>query len=29
MVAEMVGAFAMDPPLEVDTGIGVDWLAAK
>ena len=29
MVVEMVAAFAMDPPLEVDTGIGADWLAAK
>jgi DNA polymerase-1 len=29
MVAEMVGAYAIDPPLEVDTGIGANWLAAK
>ncbi len=27
--AEMAGAFAMDPPLAVDVGIGSDWLAAK
>jgi DNA polymerase-1 len=27
--AEMVGAFALDPPLAVDIGIGPDWLAAK
>jgi DNA polymerase I len=26
---EMVAAFALDPPLEVDIGIGKDWLAAK
>jgi DNA polymerase-1 len=26
---EMAGAFAMDPPLAVDAGIGADWLAAK
>ncbi|MGH2963268.1 MAG: DNA polymerase, partial [Solirubrobacterales bacterium] len=26
---EMKGAFALDPPLEVDVGIGRDWLAAK
>ena len=26
---EMKGAFALDPPLEVDVGIGEDWLAAK
>jgi DNA polymerase-1 len=25
----MVGAFAMDPPLAVEGGIGLDWLAAK
>jgi DNA polymerase-1 len=29
MVAEMVGAFPMDPPLCVDVGVGPDWLAAK
>jgi DNA polymerase I len=28
-VAEMAGAFSMDPPLAVDAGIGRDWLAAK
>ena len=26
---EMVGAFELDPPLAVDTGVGPDWLAAK
>ncbi len=26
---EMKGAFALDPPLEVDVGIGEDWLSAK
>ncbi len=26
---EMKGAFDLDPPLEVDVGIGKDWLAAK
>ena len=26
---EMAGAFEMDPPLAVETGIGADWLAAK
>jgi DNA polymerase-1 len=26
---EMKGAFALDPPLEVDVGVGEDWLAAK
>jgi DNA polymerase-1 len=26
---EMVGAFELDPPLEVDVGSGPDWLAAK
>ena len=29
MVAEMVGAFPMEPPLCVDVGVGPDWLAAK
>ncbi|NLE46546.1 MAG: DNA polymerase I, partial [Chloroflexi bacterium] len=29
LVAEMVGAYVMDPPLGVDTGIGPDWLSAK
>ncbi|MGA2011508.1 MAG: DNA polymerase I [Solirubrobacteraceae bacterium] len=28
-VAEMAGAYALDPPLAVDAGIGSDWLAAK
>ena len=27
--AEMKGAFPLNPPLEVDVGIGKDWLAAK
>ena len=27
--AEMKGAFDLDPPLDVDVGIGKDWLAAK
>jgi DNA polymerase-1 len=26
---EMCGAYALDPPLEVDVGIGADWLDAK
>ncbi len=26
---EMKGAFELDPPLEVDVGIGEDWLTAK
>jgi DNA polymerase I len=26
---EMCGAYALDPPLEVDVGVGVNWLAAK
>jgi DNA polymerase I len=26
---EMKGAFALDPPLDVDVGVGKDWLAAK
>jgi DNA polymerase I len=26
---EMVGAIEMDPPLEVDAGVGPNWLAAK
>ena len=25
----MCGAYAMDPPLEVDVGVGADWVAAK
>jgi hypothetical protein len=25
----MKGSFALDPPLEVDVGVGKDWLAAK
>jgi DNA polymerase-1 len=29
MVAEMAAAYAMDPPLRVDAGVGPDWLAAK
>jgi DNA polymerase I len=29
MVAEMVGAFPMEPALCVDVGVGPDWLAAK
>ncbi len=28
-VEQMAGAFAMDPPLAVDAGVGFDWLAAK
>lgn len=27
--SEMVGAFAMDPPLGIDVGVGPDWAAAK
>ena len=26
---QMSGAFAMDPPLAVEAGVGPDWLAAK
>jgi DNA polymerase-1 len=26
---EMTGAFAMDPPLDVDVGVGENWLEAK
>jgi len=26
---EMIAAFELDPPLEVDVGVGPDWLAAK
>jgi DNA polymerase-1 len=26
---EMAGAYEMDPPLEVDVGVGANWLAAK
>ena len=26
---EMAGAFEMDPPLEVDLGVGANWLEAK
>ncbi len=26
---EMAGAFAMDPPLETDVGVGANWLEAK
>jgi DNA polymerase-1 len=29
IAAEMRSAFELDPPLEVDVGIGEDWLAAK
>ncbi len=28
-VAQMAGAFEMDPPLAVEAGVGRDWLAAK
>ncbi|HSO98369.1 MAG TPA: DNA polymerase, partial [Solirubrobacteraceae bacterium] len=28
-VEQMAGAFAMDPPLAVDAGVGRDWLSAK
>jgi len=28
-VREMEGAYAMDPPLAVEAGVGTDWLAAK
>ena len=28
-IEEMVGAFELDPPLEVEVGIGPDWLAVK
>lgn len=28
-VEEMVGAFELDPPLEVEAGIGPDWLSVK
>ncbi|MGI8596606.1 MAG: DNA polymerase I [Thermoleophilaceae bacterium] len=27
--AEMIGAFALDPPLAVDIGVGANWLEAK
>jgi DNA polymerase I-like protein with 3'-5' exonuclease and polymerase domains len=26
---EMVGAYALDPPLAVDIGVGLDWNEAK
>jgi DNA polymerase-1 len=29
VVGEMVGAFSMEPPLGVDSGVGPDWLSAK
>ena len=29
IVREMATAFAMDPPLEVDCGVGRNWLEAK
>ena len=29
IVREMAGAFEMDPPLEVDCGVGQNWLEAK
>jgi DNA polymerase I-like protein with 3'-5' exonuclease and polymerase domains len=28
-VREMASAFEMDPPLEVDCGVGQNWLEAK
>ncbi|MGI8714254.1 MAG: DNA polymerase I [Solirubrobacteraceae bacterium] len=28
-VREMAGAYALDPPLAVEAGVGTDWLAAK
>jgi DNA polymerase-1 len=28
-IGEMVSAFELDPPLEVDAGIGPDWLSVK
>jgi hypothetical protein len=27
--AQMTGAWELDPPLAVDVGVGVNWLAAK
>jgi DNA polymerase-1 len=29
VVREMIGAYELDPPLEVDVGVGADWLDAK
>ena len=29
MTREMVGVWEHDPPLEVDVGVGENWLAAK
>jgi DNA polymerase-1 len=29
IVREMAAAFEMDPPLEVDCGVGQNWLDAK
>jgi DNA polymerase-1 len=29
ITAEMIGAWELDPPLAVDIGVGVNWLAAK
>ena len=29
VIEEMVGAYPLDPPLAVDSGVGDDWLAAK
>jgi DNA polymerase-1 len=29
VVEGMVAAFAMEPPLGVDAGVGPDWLSAK
>jgi DNA polymerase-1 len=29
VVREMTGAYELDPPLEVDVGVGADWLTAK
>ncbi len=29
VVEEMIGAYAMEPPIRVDAGVGPDWLAAK
>ncbi len=28
-IREMEGAYAMDPPLAVEAGVGTDWLSAK
>ena len=29
VVREMTGAYQLDPPLEVDVGVGQDWLDTK